>query len=336
MLDRTISIAPMMDCTDRHYRYLARLLSKHVLLYSEMVHCNAIIHGDRERHLRFNGEEHPVALQLGGANPQDLAQAAKIAEDYGYDEVNLNVGCPSSRVQAGRFGACLMAEPALVAACIVAMREVVSIPVTVKTRLGIDYQDSDKLLHQFIASVAAAGCEVFIVHARKAWLTGLSPKQNRDVPPLQYERVYRLREVFPQLTIVINGGIKTAQAIGDHLAHVDGVMIGREAYHNLYWLAALEQRFYPNNDAVPGRAAILAEYSDYIAAQYAQGVPLNLMTRHLIGLYQGMPGAKQWRRFLCNNALKSDAQLFDFLRAKHKIAAILSTKGQVSEQLATQ
>lgn len=297
-VDRTFSIAPMMDCTDRHFRYFARLMSRHTLLYSEMVTAQAVIHGDRDYLLGFSSEEQPVALQLGGSDPQALAQAARIGEAYGYVEINLNVGCPSDRVQAGRFGACLMKEPQLVAECVAAMQAAVRIPVTVKTRLGVDDLDSYDFLCQFIETVAATGCESFTMHARKAWLQGLSPRENRSVPPLNYERVYQLKADYPQLEIIINGGIKTLDEAALHLQHVDGVMIGREAYSNPYMLAEVDQRLFGEVNPAIDETALLSTYQHYIAEQVALGVPLRCLVRYLVGLFKGQPRARQWRRYL--------------------------------------
>lgn len=296
MLNRRLSVAPMMDWTDRHCRYFLRLLSPGALLYTEMVTTGAIIHGDRDRFLRFDAAEHPVALQLGGSEPAMLAACARIGQDYGYDEINLNCGCPSDRVQNGRFGACLMAEPQLVAECVAAMIEAVAIPVTVKTRLGIDELDSDEHLHQFIDTIAGAGCRTVILHARKAWLSGLSPKQNREIPPLQYERVHAAKRAFPQLSIVLNGGITTVAQAQSQLAHVDGVMIGREAYQNPFLLAALEQALF-DGEAV-SRASVITRYASYVERELAGGTPLRSMTRHILGLFNGLPGARRWRRVL--------------------------------------
>ena len=300
-IDRRISVAPMMACTDRHYRYFARLISKHTLLYSEMVSANAIIHGDRNKLLGFNAEEHPVALQLGGSDPQALAICAKIGEDFGYDEINLNVGCPSDRVQSGQFGACLMKMPTLVANCVAAMTRAVSIPVTVKIRIGVDDQDSYPELCKFITEVATAGCTTFIVHARKAWLSGLSPKDNRNIPPLRYEVVYQLKRDFPELEIIINGGIKCLEDIDKHLAHVDGVMIGREAYSNPWLLASFDQYLTKTGSEANIKDVILA-YLPYIARELAHGAKLRALSRHLIGLFQGQPGARHWRRYLSEHA----------------------------------
>ena len=297
----------MMEWTDRHCRYFHRQLAQHALLYTEMVTAPAIIHGKRERLLGFDPAEHPVALQLGGSDPAQLATAAQIGEAFGYDEINLNVGCPSDRVQSGRFGACLMAEPELVADCIAAMRAAVRIPVTVKCRIGIDDQDSESGLARFVDIVAAAGCHIFIVHARKAWLNGLSPKQNRDVPPLDYGRVYRLKEARPDLTIVMNGGIADLDSAEAHLEHVDGVMLGRAAYQNPAMLLSVDERFFgaPANDTSP-TAAIL-RMVPYIQRHLERGEKLSAMTRHMVGLVQGVRGARGFRRHLTEGAIRPGA-----------------------------
>lgn len=299
------SIAPMMDWTDRHCRYFHRLLNPQARLYTEMVTAPALLHGDRERLLGFDRSEHPVALQLGGSEPSELAAAARIGEEFGYDEINLNVGCPSDRVQSGRFGACLMREPALVADCVAAMRAVVSVPVTVKCRIGVDDQDEDAGLFAFIDQVRAAGCEVFVVHARKAWLQGLSPKENRDIPPLNYARVHRLKQEFPQLTIAINGGLASVDDVGEQLRHVDGVMLGRVAYHEPYRIAEIGALL--DGMLLPNRDAIVHAMRPYIEAHIAQGGRLQHVTRHLLGLYQGLPGGRIWRRALSENAHRADA-----------------------------
>jgi len=291
-----ISVAPMMDWTDRHCRYFHRLLSKHARLYTEMVTTGALIHGDQARHLDFNAEEHPVALQLGGSEPADLAACAKLGERWGYDEINLNCGCPSERVQRGSFGACLMAEPGLVADCVKAMVDAVSLPVTVKQRIGIDRVDSYEFVRDFVGTVGEAGCKVFIVHARNAILKGLSPKENRQVPPLRYEYVYRLKQEFPHLTMVINGGIKTSAEIRGHLEHVDGVMLGREAYHNPYWMATFDRDFFNEGDRIVSREEVEAALALYVAKQSLSGVPPHSIARHTLGLYRGLPGARAWRR----------------------------------------
>lgn len=297
----------MMDWTDRHERAFLRLISKRALLYTEMVSCGAILHGERERFLGFDESEHPVALQVGGAEPAELAACARIAADWGYDEINLNVGCPSDRVQKGRFGACLMAEPALVASCVAAMMGAVDIPVTVKSRIGIDERDSFDDLRDFTQALAGAGCRSLTVHARKAWLQGLSPKQNREVPPLCYDRVYRLKETFPELEVIVNGGITSLDQAAQHLAHVDGVMIGRAAYQNPYILAEVDRRFFGAQQAPPRREEVVRAYLPYVVAQRARGVPLKSMTRHMLGLFNGLPGARAWRRHLSETAHRPDA-----------------------------
>ncbi len=301
------SVAPMLDWTDRHCRYFLRQLSRHALLYTEMVTTGAIIHGKGD-YLAYSDEEHPVALQLGGSDPQQLAHCARLAQERGYDEVNLNVGCPSDRVQNGRFGACLMAEAQLVADCVKAMRDVVSIPVTVKTRIGIDDLDSYAFLCDFVGTVAEqGGCDTFIIHARKAWLSGLSPKENREIPPLDYPRVYQLKRDFPQLTMSINGGIKSLEEAQAHLQHMDGVMVGREAYQNPGIMAAVDRVIFgasgPDADPV---ATVRAMYP-YIEQELSRGTYLGHITRHMLGLFQGVPGARQWRRHLSENAHKPGA-----------------------------
>jgi len=300
-----LSVAPMMDWTDRHCRYFHRLLAPHARLYTEMVTSAALVHGDRQRLLGFDDAEHPVALQLGGSDPQELAQAARIGAEFGYDEINLNVGCPSDRVQSGRFGACLMHEPALVADCFTSMREAVTIPVTIKCRLGVDEQDEYADLQHFIETVAARGCGVFIVHARKAWLKGLSPKENREVPPLNYQRVYQLKRDFPALTILINGGIQSLAEVQTHLVHTDGVMLGRTAYHEPYRLAELEHALF--GTPLPDRMALIRQMREYTERHLAEGGKLNHISRHLLGLFQGLPGARGWRRHLSENAHRDNA-----------------------------
>lgn len=297
----------MMDYSDRHHRYFLRLLSQHARLYTEMVTTGAILHGDRDYLLGFNAEEHPVALQLGGSVPTDLAQAARIGADYGYDEINLNVGCPSDRVQTGRFGACLMAEPHLVAEGIAAMRASVAIPITVKTRIGIDERDSYEELCRFISTVAEAGCDTFIIHARKAWLQGLSPKQNREIPPLRYDVAYRVKRDFPKLTIVVNGGIVSLAGAMQHLPHVDGVMLGRAAIHDSYVVAQADHLLFDDNHPVPSRAELAQRYISYIERQLTLGIRLPALTRHLLSLYHGMPGGRSWRRHLSENAPRPGA-----------------------------
>ena len=301
-------VAPMMDWTDRHCRYFHRLLAPHVRLYTEMITAQAVIHGDRTRLLGFDASEHPVALQLGGSEPGELAQAARIGAQLGYDEINLNVGCPSDRVQSGSFGACLMREPALVAECVAAMRAAVTgsdAIVSVKCRLGVDEQDEDVALAEFVDAVHAGGCEVFVVHARKAWLKGLSPKENREVPPLNYERVYRLRREHQRLTIVINGGIVGVDEAREHLCHVDGVMLGRTAYHEPYRLAELEHALF--DTPLPDRDEVLLRLRPYVEAHLARGDRLQHISRHILGLYQGLPGARAYRRVLSEQAHRQDA-----------------------------
>lgn len=303
------SIAPMLDWTDRHCRYFHRQLTRNTLLYTEMVTTGAIIHGKGD-YLAFGEQEHPVALQLGGSDPAALAQCAALAEARGYDEINLNVGCPSDRVQNGRFGACLMADAQLVADCIKAMRDVVSIPVTVKTRIGIDELDSYAFLCEFIERVAdKGGCDTFIIHARKAWLSGLSPKENREIPPLDYPRVYQLKRDFPQLTLAINGGVKTLDEAKQHLQHLDGVMMGREAYQNPGILAQVDSELFGEAQAAVDLIAVVRSMYPYIEKELSQGTYLGHITRHMLGLFQGIPGARQWRRHLSENAHKPGADV---------------------------
>lgn len=294
---RIISVAPMLDWTDKHCRYFLRQISQHTLLYTEMVTTGAIIFGKGD-YLAFNHQEHPVALQLGGSDPVDMAKCAALAQSRGYDEVNINVGCPSDRVQNGRFGACLMAEPDTVAACVKAMQAEVDIPVTVKSRIGIDEMDEYEDLTRFIDVVASAGCDTFIVHARKAWLKGLSPKENRDIPPLIYERVYHLKEQFPDCHISLNGGVKTLDDAKLHLNYIDGVMIGREVYSNPYILAEVDSRFCSDQHAIPSRIEIVKQMATYAQDQVDQGARVWHIARHMLGLFQGQPGARIWRRYL--------------------------------------
>lgn len=305
-----VSVAPMMDWTDKHCRYFLRQISRQALLYTEMVNTGAIIHGDRDRFLSFNPEEHPLALQLGGSDPQALAECARIGADYGYDEINLNAGCPSDRVQSGRFGACLMAEPELVADCVAAMQDKVSIPVSVKTRIGIDEFDNYEFLHRFIETITATGCKTFIIHARKAWLKGLSPKQNREVPPLRYDIPARLKQDFPDLFIGLNGGVKTLDDAAMHLQTFDGVMIGREAYSNPWLLSKVDSRFFgdeSNNNLT--RHDVVDRIMPYLEQELSKGVPLARMTRHILGLFQGQPGARRWRRYLSEHAHVKEAEI---------------------------
>ncbi|MCH7344943.1 tRNA dihydrouridine(20/20a) synthase DusA [Pelomonas sp. CA6] len=295
----------MLDWTDRHCRYFHRLLTRRTRLYTEMVTTGALLHGDQPRHLDFNPEEHPVALQLGGSEPQDLAACARLAQRWGYDEVNLNCGCPSERVQRGAFGACLMAEPQLVADGVKAMRDAVDIPVTVKHRIGIDKIERYEFVRDFVGQVAEAGCEVFIVHARNAWLQGLSPKENRDIPPLRYALVHRLKREFPHLTIVINGGLKSDDEIAEQLQQVDGVMVGRQAYHEPWQMAGWDGRFFGEPGPADGREAVEARWVRYLEAQQAAGRPWPQAMRHALGLYNGLPGARRWRQVWSDHHLKA-------------------------------
>ncbi len=301
-----LSVAPMMDWTDRHCRYWHRLLSRHTRLYTEMVTTGALLHGDVPRHLDFDAAEHPVALQLGGSEPAELAACARLAQRWGYDEVNLNCGCPSERVQRGSFGACLMAEPDLVAECVAAMRDASTLPVTVKHRIGIDRQESYGFVRDFVGTLSrGGGCQVFIVHARNAWLQGLSPKENREVPPLRYEQVYRLKADFPQLTIVLNGGVQDDEQIAHHLAHVDGVMLGRHAYHEPWSLAGWDARFFGAPAPLADRAAAEAAYVRYMTRLVTQGTPWTFAARHMLGLHNGLPGARRWRQLWSDHRLKA-------------------------------
>lgn len=307
-MSRLISVAPMMECTDRHDRYFLRLIAPHVLLYTEMVTVNALIHGDYQRFLAYDQIEHPIALQLGGSEPQKLEYCAKLGAAYGYDEINLNVGCPSNRVKSGQFGACLMLNPSLVAECVAAMCSVVNIPVTVKCRIGVDTHDSYDELQHFISTVAKAGCHIFIIHARKAWLNGLSPKQNREIPPLRYDIVRQIKKDFPHLTIIVNGGITTCNEIAEHLNFVDGVMIGREAYSNPFFLSDIEKKYFPTAEINNvERHVILEKFIPYIEEQLANKVRLSHITRHILGLYQKQIGARIWRRYISEHAHQEGA-----------------------------
>ena len=305
--EKIFAVAPMMDWTDRHCRFFHRILTRRARLYTEMVTTGAIIHGPRARLLAFDPAEHPVALQLGGSEPADLAACARIAEDLGYDEVNLNIGCPSERVQKGAFGACLMREPGLVGACVAEMRAAVRIPVTVKCRIGVDDQDPCDALFGFVDKVARAGCETFVVHARKAWLKGLSPKDNRDIPPLDYDLVYTLKRERPDLTVIINGGITTLDEAKTHLGHVDGVMMGRAAYQSPWLLAEVDSTLFAAPRPVATRRAAVEAFMPYMARELQNGTPLNAMTKHLLGLFNGLPGARAFRRHLSENAVKPGA-----------------------------
>lgn len=304
-LDRRFCVAPMMDLTDRHFRYLFRLLSPRSLLYSEMLTAQAVIHGDRQYLLGFSDEEHPLALQLGGSDTVQLVEASRIAEQFGYDEINLNCGCPSDRVQSGNFGACLMAEPGWVADCLAAMQDKVTIPVTVKCRIGIERSDSFQELQHFVSVLYKGGCRVFVIHARKAWLDGLSPRENRDIPPLRYDLVYDIKRDFPDCAVIINGGIKTRAEVEAHLQKVDGVMLGREAYYNPWAMTGVVQEVY--RLPIPDREHVVQLYLEYMHRQQAQGVQLSRMTRHLIALYQSVPGARAWRRCLSENVRTTES-----------------------------
>jgi tRNA-dihydrouridine synthase A len=308
MIDRRLSVAPMLDWTDRHCRYFHRQLTRRTLLYTEMITTGALLFGDASRHLRFNEAEHPVAVQLGGSDPAALARCAKVAEAHGYDEINLNVGCPSDRVQNGAFGACLMATPLLVADCMKAMLDSVSVPVTIKHRIGIDEMESYDELAHFVGTVSSSGCRSFIIHARKAWLQGLNPKQNREIPPLQYEFVYRLKQEFPDLEIIINGGIETLEQAERHLASVDGVMIGRAAYQDPWMLADADRRIFGTENPASSRAEVVEAMIPYLEAHLREpGGKVSHVTRHLLGLFNGQPGARKWRRALSENAVRKDA-----------------------------
>ncbi len=300
-------VAPMIDWTDRHCRMFHRILSRHAHLYTEMVAAAAVLHGDTARLLAFDPAERPLALQLGGSDPRELARAARIGEEFGYDEINLNVGCPSDKVQSGRFGACLMASPERVAECVAALRAALHIPVTVKHRLGIDDQDTEETLDRFVSTVAAGGCRVFIVHARKAWLHGLDPKQNREIPPLDHNRVHRLKRDHPGLEFVLNGGIGSLAAAKDCLAHVDGAMLGRAAYQAPWLLAGVDRQLFGVDNPVTSRQEAVIAFLPYMERQRAAGVPLHHMTRPMLGLFHGQPGARHWRRHISENAHRPGA-----------------------------
>lgn len=317
---RKISLAPMLDWTDKHFRYLLRLVSKNIWLYSEMVTTGAILHGNNlARFLSYNEVEHPITLQLGGSVPDELARCCQLAQDYAYDEVNLNVGCPSDRVQSGRFGACLMATPELVAECIAAMIDSVDIPISIKTRIGIDREDHYEQLQSLVEKVSSTGCQYFTIHARKAWLEGLSPKENRDIPPLRYDFVYQLKRDFPDLHITINGGIKTVVDMQQHLQQVDGVMIGREAYHNTYIMAEIDQLFFDPSIKPRSRKQIINAYAEYIEQEMIKGVPLMQLTRHVLGLMHSCPGSKGFRRMLSENAYKKGFGAELLIRAAEEV-----------------
>ena len=318
--DRTFSVAPMLDWTDRHCRYFLRLISKHTLLYTEMVTTGALLHAADDRYLRFDTSEHPVAIQLGGSNPAELAACSKLAADYGYDEINLNVGCPSDRVQSGRFGACLMAEPELVRDCLGSMQQAVDIPVSIKHRIGIDRDDSYEQLLNFVEIVKQSGIKTFIIHARKAWLDGLSPKENRDVPPLRYEAVYDLKKEYPELEIIINGGINTLEEAQNHLKQVDGIMMGRAIYHNPWLLADVDRLFFEKQNPVSTPHEVIELLVPYIEHEMAQGTNLNHISRHILGLFQGRPGAKAWRRYISENAHHHKADSKVIIKAASLVA----------------
>ena len=314
-LEHKLCVAPMMDWTDRHCRFFHRLLSARALLYTEMITAEAILRGKRDMLLAFNAEEHPVALQLGGSDPGKLGEAAAIGEGYGYDEINLNVGCPSDRVQEGRFGACLMGEPELVARCVAAMQARVRLPVTVKCRIGIDAQDSEADLERFVSTVAAAGCRTFMVHARKAWLDGLSPKENREIPPLDYDRVYRLKAAHPELEIVINGGIISLDAAEAHLGKVDGAALGRAAYQNPYLLAEADRKLFGAGSDMPSRRMVVEALIPYTERHLRTGGRLNNIARHILGLYHGRPRARAFRRHIAEQAPRAGASAAVLLEA---------------------
>jgi tRNA-dihydrouridine synthase A len=326
-INRLISVAPMMDWTDRHCRYFHRLLTPSALLYTEMVTTGAIIHGDADRFLAYNPEEQPLALQLGGSDPDDLAVCARIAEQRGFDEINLNVGCPSDRVQRGRFGACLMLEPELVRDCMSAMLDAVDIPVTIKTRLGVDDCYSYQYMSDFVGRVAESGCSVFIMHARKAILAGLSPKQNRDVPPLHHDWVYRLKQESPALEIVINGGIDSTEMVKNQLEHVDGVMLGRVAYHNP-WVLAECQKLLFEEQGFASREDVIESMTAYLEREVRKGTAVKHISRHVLGLFQGLPGARVWRRYISENAFKDDSNA-ELLQQALAVKNKLPTTGQI-------
>ncbi|MDO9477225.1 MAG: tRNA dihydrouridine(20/20a) synthase DusA [Pseudohongiella sp.] len=306
-LSHRFCVAPMLDWTDRHERYFLRLLSRHTRLYTEMITTGALLFGDAKRHLDFNAEEHPLALQLGGSDPDALSKCAELAERWSYDEINLNIGCPSDRVQSGRFGACLMAEPELVAQCISAMKNVTDMPVTIKSRIGINEFDNDDFLRRFMQASYEAGCRIFIVHARIALLAGLSPKENRDIPPLNYDRVARMKEQFTDCTIVLNGGINSLEQASDLLKTFDGVMLGREIYHNPFLLSQVDQRLFGAETEALSRSDIMTKFIPYVREQLHAGAALQHMTRHILGLYKGQPGGRLFRRHLSENAWKKQA-----------------------------
>lgn len=318
-IDRTFCVAPMLDCTDRHDRYFLRLISKQAMMYTEMVTTGALLFGDTPRFLDFDHAEHPVALQLGGSEPDAMTRCAELAQQWGYDEVNINVGCPSDRVQSGSFGACLMQQPGLVAQNIKQMQSAVDIPVTIKSRIGIDEQEPREALWNLVDESATAGCQVFLIHARKAWLKGLSPKENRDIPPLDYELVYQLKTSFPELQIILNGGLKTLDECEKHLEYVDGVMMGREAYSNPYLLADVDRRFYGSSAIPLNRDQVLDHYIDYCDKKLQEGYRLSALSRHIVGLYHGQPNSRLWRRHLSENAHLSGAETNILVTARERL-----------------
>jgi tRNA-dihydrouridine synthase A len=333
-IDRRLSVAPMMDWTDRHCRYFLRLIAPRALLYTEMIPTGAIVLGQPERFLRFDRAEHPLALQLGGADPDELGRCAAAGAARGYDEINLNVGCPSDRVQNARFGACLMAEPELVAACVRAMRAAAPVPVTVKTRVGIDEEDSYDFLRRFVEAIAGAGCRTVILHARNAWLSGLSPKENREIPPLRYELVHRVKADFPELEIIANGGIRSLEQARAQLASVDGVMIGRAAYQNPYDLAEWERALLGGAAPTPSRFEVVERLLPYVERELAEGTPLRAITRHVLGLFNGLPGARAWRRRLSEAAHRPGAGTQLLLDAMDAVRVAASSRDNPSRAVA--
>jgi tRNA-dihydrouridine synthase A len=322
LLNRKFCVAPMLDWTDRHCRYFLRLISQQSVLYTEMITTGAIIYGDTHHHLQMDPFEHPVVLQLGGSNPADLAKACVLASKYDYAEINLNCGCPSDRVQNGMFGAVMMKNAQITADCIAAMQDAADLPITVKHRIGVDDFDSYEFLCEFVDTLAKTGCETFLVHARKAWLKGLSPKQNREVPELNYDRVYQLKKDFPDLEIIINGGITTLEQSSEHLKHLDGVMVGREAYTNPYLLASVDQIIYGSENPIKSREKVAEEFLKYMDNELSKGTKLNAMTRHILGLYHGMPGARQFRRHISENAHKPSATIEVLQTALEKTSGV--------------
>jgi tRNA-dihydrouridine synthase A len=333
-LDRRLSVAPMMDWTDRHCRYFLRLIAPRTLLYTEMIPTGAILLGRPERLLRFDRAEHPLGLQLGGADPDELGRCAEAGAARGYDEINLNVGCPSDRVQSARFGACLMAEPELVAACVRAMRAAAPVPVTVKTRVGIDQEDSYDFLRRFVEAIAGAGCRTVILHARNAWLSGLSPKENREIPPLRYELVHRVKTDFPELEVIANGGIRSLEQARAQLARVDGVMVGRQAYQNPYVLAEWERELLGGAAPAPSRFEVVERLLPYVERELVEGTPLRAITRHVLALFNGLPGARAWRRRLSEAAHHPGAGAQLVLDAMSAVRVAASTRDDASRAVA--